>query len=413
MRSFFVFIVYIWLEGYDGLMYQIRELLNIAVKGKASDLHIKPGMVPMFRVNGKLYPIKNGKVVTAEDTQRMAYGMMNQEQIKRFKEKPEMDVAHSEDNIGRFRVNIFQQRGSVGMVIRSIPFVVPDLDDLGLPEVIRTLCDKHRGLILFTGATGSGKSTSLAAMIKKINQTRSGHILTIEDPIEYLIKDDKCIINQREVGLDTDTFSTALRASLRQDPDIILVGEMRDKETIETALVAAETGHLVFSTLHTLDAGETINRILTTFPPHQQKQIRLQLGAVLQAIISQRLVPTKDGKSRAPACEVLINNSRIREMIENEDKTRDIADAIAQGKTSFGMQTFDQSLMQLLTKELITYDEALRQSTNPDDFALKMKGVDSTGASKWDDFDSRPQDIKKDTKSSTHDDDDSMSIERF
>ncbi|MCI5072825.1 type IV pilus twitching motility protein PilT [bacterium] len=392
-------------------MYQIRDLLNIAVKGKASDLHIKPGMMPMFRVNGKLYPIKNGKVVTPEDTKRMAFGMMTQEQIKQFKERPEMDVAHSEDHIGRFRVNIFQQRGSVGMVIRSIPFDVPDLESLGLPEVIKNLCDKHRGLVLFTGATGSGKSTSLAAMIKKINQTRSGHILTIEDPIEYLIKDEKCIINQREIGLDTDSFSTALRASLRQDPDIILVGEMRDKETIETALVAAETGHLVFSTLHTLDAGETINRILTTFPPHQQKQIRLQLGSVLQAIISQRLVPTQDGKSRAPACEILINNSRIREMIENEDKTREISDAIAQGKTSFGMQTFDQSLMQLLTQGLISYDEAMRQSTNPDDFALKMKGVDSTGASKWDDFDGRAQDNSENKGDLP--DDESMSFERF
>jgi twitching motility protein PilT len=271
-------------------------------------------------------------------------------------------------------------------VLRLVPVGVKSFEELHLPKVMEKISLEERGLILCTGTTGCGKSTTLAALVQYINTRRSCHIMTIEDPIEFLLRDNKSIINQRELGVDTASFSDALKSALRQDPDVILVGEMRDLETIETAITAAETGHLVLSTLHTLDAAETINRIVASFPPFQQKQIRLQLASVLKAVISQRLVPRADGQGRVPAAEVLLNTARVREYIEDKDKTRKIREAIAQGYVSYGMQTFDQSLMALLKENLISLDEALRQATNPDDFALRVRGVSSASDLTWDDF---------------------------
>ena len=273
---------------------------------------------------------------------------MNEYQREKFKQTNEVDLAYGVPGLGRFRVNVFQQRGTIGVVFRVIPFKIQSIEQLMLPKVLEKMAGEQRGLILVTGTTGSGKSTTLAAMIDHINATETCHIMTIEDPIEFLIRDKRSIVNQREVGVDTMSFGQALKSALRQDPDVILVGEMRDLETIETALTAAETGHLVMSTLHTLDATETINRIISAFPPYQQKQVRLQLGSVLRGVISQRLVPRADGKGRVPAIEVLLCTTRVREMIEDKDRTKEIPDAISQGHVSYGMQTFDQSLMGLL-----------------------------------------------------------------
>jgi twitching motility protein PilT len=259
-----------------------------------------------------------------------------------------------------------------------------------LPPALEKMALEERGLILVTGTTGSGKSTTLAAMIDHINANETNHIITIEDPIEFLIRDKRSIVNQREVGVDTLSFNQALKSALRQDPDVVLVGEMRDLETIETALLAAETGHLVMSTLHTLDATETINRIISAFPPHQQKQIRIQLASVLRGVVSQRLVPRADGKGRVAAVEIMKMTARMRELIEDKDRTKEIADAIAQGHVSYGMQSFDQSLMMLVRANAVTYQEALRQASNPDDFALRFQGISSTSDSKWDDFDHKP-----------------------
>src|ERR671926_585858 len=324
-----------------------------------------------------------------EEVARIAFGMMNDFQKEKFKQTNEVDLAYGVPGLGRFRVNVFQQRGTVGSVFRVIPFKIQTIEQLMLPKVVEKLAREQRGLILVTGTTGSGKSTTLAAMIDHINAHETCHIMTIEDPIEFLIRDKRSIVNQREVGVDTMSFGQALKSALRQDPDVILVGEMRDLETIETALTAAETGHLVLSTLHTLDATETITRIISAFPPHQQKQVRLQLGAVLRGVISQRLVPRADGKGRVAAVEVLVSNSRVREMIEDKDRTKEIAQAIAQSFTTYGMQTFDQSLMLLFRANIITYEEALRQSSNPDDFALRVSGISATSDSTWDDFDKK------------------------
>jgi twitching motility protein PilT len=303
---------------------------------------------------------------------------MSNRQKQKFKDNLEIDIAYSVPGLGRFRCNVFQQRGTVGLVLRVIPVKIMTVRELGLPMVLEKICNEQRGLILCTGTTGSGKSTTLAAMIDYINAQRTEHVITIEDPIEFLHRDKKSIVNQREVEVDTRSFAAALRSALRQDPDVILVGEMRDYETIETAITAAETGHLVLSTLHTLDATETINRIISVFPPHQQKQIRLQLSGVLKAVISMRLVPRADGHGRVPAVEVMIATPFIRDCIINKDKTKLIHEAIAAGVSQYGMQTFDQSIFQLYKKELITYDEALRRASNPDEFKLKIQGIQST-----------------------------------
>jgi twitching motility protein PilT len=288
--------------------------------------------------------------------------------------------------LGRFRVNVFQQRGKIRIALRIVPYQIKTLQELHLPPVIKDISLEQRGLILVTGTTGSGKSTTLASMIDIINNHRNCHIITVEDPIEFIHEDKKSIIDQREIGSDTSTFSSALRVALRQDPDVILVGEMRDFETIETALTAAETGHLVMSTLHTLNATETITRIISVFPPYHQKQVRLQLAAVLKGVISQRLVPRADGIGRVPAVEVLISTARVRECIAEKDKTNEINDAIAKGQTAYGMQSFDQSLMFLMKEGLIAYEEALKHCTNPDDFALRVKGILATSDTTWEDF---------------------------
>ena len=357
----------------------INELLTTVVELGGSDLHLKVGNFPIARVKGRLMPLTQFKRLVQEDTIAMAYSIMSTDRQKqKFKDNLDLDLAYSVPALGRFRCNIFNQRGTVGMVLRVIPRKIFSIADLMLPRVLEKICEEQRGLVLVTGTTGSGKSTTLAAMIDLINATRIEHILTIEDPIEYLHRDNLSIVNQREVEADCKTFASALRAALRQDPDVILVGEMRDYETIETAMHAAETGHLVFSTLHTLDATETINRVISVFPPHHQKQIRLQLASVLKAVISQRLVPRADGQGRVPAIEVLVATETVRSCVEDKEKTKMLRDVIAAGTSQYGMQTFDQSLFFLLREGLITVEEALKRATNVGEFKLKLEGVLAT-----------------------------------
>jgi twitching motility protein PilT len=353
----------------------IDDLLRIAMDRKASDLHLKVGNVPHVRIDGELVPLTDQPRITAEDMLNMAFSMMSNRQKQKFKETAELDLAYGVAGLGRFRVNVFQQRGNVGIVLRVIPTKIRALDELHLPPVIERICEENRGLVLVTGVTGSGKSTTLAAMVDRINSTRPEHIITIEDPIEFLHRDKKGFVNQREVEVDTPSFGSALRACLRQDPDVILVGEMRDLETISTALHAAETGHMVFSTLHTLDAVETINRIIAVFPPPEQKQIRLQLATTIKAVVSQRLVRRCDGPGRVPAVEILISTAYVRECILTPEKTRNIREALAAGVSQYGMQTFDQSLYSLLGQGLIDYDTALENASNPDDFKLRVQGI--------------------------------------
>lgn len=354
----------------------LRELVKIAVERKASDLHIKVGGPPVIRIDNKLIPLNEKGKISQEDAIKMIFSVMNESQRERFREKREIDMAYSVAGLGRFRVNVFQQRSTVGMVMRVIPMNVLSIQDLNLPPVVEKLALETRGLLLVTGTTGSGKSTCLASMVEHMNTHREAHIITIEDPIEYLIRDKSCLVNQREVGTDTESFADALRSALRQDPDVILVGEMRDYETVSTALLAAETGHLVLSTLHTVDAAETINRIISVFPPYQQRQVRLQLASLLKGIISLRLIPRADGRGRVPAAEVLVVTNTIRECIIDSDKTRKIPEYIAAGHSQYGMQTFDQSLMTLYRRSLISYEEALLWASNPDDFALRVRGIE-------------------------------------
>jgi twitching motility protein PilT len=356
----------------------VNDLLKLAVDRGASDLHLKVGGYPMARIHGQLSPVATDKHLDHEDLVEMAASIMSTAQRQKFKDAQEVDLAYSVPGLGRFRCNVFQQRGTIGCVLRIIPVTVKSLDELGLPPILKRIAEEERGLVLVTGTTGSGKSTSLAGMINHINNTRTAHVITIEDPIEYLHRDNQCIINQREIGVDTRSFAFALRSALRQDPDVILVGEMRDMETIETAMHAAETGHLVFSTLHTLDATETINRIISVFPPHQQKQVRLQLSAVLKAAVSQRLVPRADGSGRTPAVEVLVATPFIRDCIIDKDKTHLIAGAIAQGTSQYGMQTFDQSIFSQFQNGAISYEEALRWASNVDEFKLRVQGISTT-----------------------------------
>ena len=353
----------------------VNELLKVAVEAGASDLHIKVGSFPMMRVGGLLVPAATEKRLDHDDVVGMSGAVMSASQRQRFKDAQEVDLAYSVPGLGRFRCNIFQQRGTIGLVLRVIPMYIRSIDDLGLPQALKQIAVEERGLVLVTGTTGSGKSTTLAAMIDHINRNRCAHVMTVEDPIEFLHRDQKSIINQREVSVDTRSFAQALRSALRQDPDVILVGEMRDYETIETGLLAAETGHLVFSTLHTLDATETINRIIAVFPPHQQKQVRLQLASVLRAVISQRLMPRADGDGRAPAVEVMISTPFIRDCIVDKEKTHLIPGAIASGTSQYGMQTFDQSIFGLFRAGLVSYEEALRWASNVDEFKLRVQGI--------------------------------------
>ena len=354
---------------------KIDELLRIATHHGASDLHLKVSAFPVMRIGGELHPLADAPRLKAEDTLDMAFAMMSNRQKQRFKEVSEVDIAYGVAGAGRFRANIFQQRGTVSIVLRVIPDQTKNAAQLGLPPVIEKIAEERRGLILVTGATGSGKSTTLAAMIDYVNSTRGGHIVTIEDPIEFLHRDKQSFVSQREVDVDTRSFSEALRGALRQDPDVILVGEMRDHETIETALTAAETGHLVFSTLHTLDATETVTRIVSSFPSHQQKSVRIQLAGILKAVISMRLVRAAKGAGRVPAIEVLVSTAFIRDHIMNEEKTYMIREAIAAGTSQYGMQTFDQSLFNLVQSGLITLEEALHNATNPDEFKMRVAGI--------------------------------------
>ncbi len=356
----------------------VNDLLKIAVESGASDLHLKVGTFPVMRLRGALVPATTAKRLDHDDLVAMTTAVMSTAVRQKFKETQEVDLAYSVPGLGRFRCNIFQQRSMVGMVIRLIPMQIRTFEELGLPPVLKKIADEERGLVLVTGTTGSGKTTTLAAMIDHINRTRPTHVMTVEDPIEFVHRDNKAIVNQREVAVDTKSFAQALRSALRQDPDVILVGEMRDFDTIDTALLAAETGHLVFSTLHTLDATETINRIVTVYPPHQQKQIRLQLASVLKAVVSQRLLPRADGAGRAPAVEVMISTPYIRDCIVDKDKTHQISSAIASGTSQYGMQTFDQSIFHLYEQGLVSYEEALRWASNEDEFKLKVQGIATT-----------------------------------
>lgn len=357
---------------------RIDDLLRMAMSFGASDLHLRAGSFPVIRVSGELRPVTGVNRLAQEETLEMAFSMMSNRQKLHFKEAYEVDIGYSVSGLGRFRVNIFQQRGSVGIVARVIPDHIRNFAELGLPPILNKVSEEQRGLILVTGTTGSGKSTTLAAIVDHINSERNSHIVTIEDPIEFLHKDKKSFVTQREIDVDTRSFAEALRGSMRQDPDVILVGEMRDLETIETALVAAETGHLVLSTLHTTDAAETIGRIISVFPPYQQKSIRIQLAGLLKAIVSQRLMKTAKGKGRIPAVEVLVSTPLIRDYILHEDKTSQIRDAIAAGTSQYGMQTFDQSLFYLYQSGLVNLEEALRGSTNPDEFRLRLAGIQNT-----------------------------------
>jgi len=359
-------------------MKDIKDLLKQASAAGASDLHVKVGSPPVMRLNGKLVAMEGEERVSYEDAMKLSLAVMSPGQRDAFKKRNDLDFAYSVPGLGRFRCNVFVQRGAVGIVFRVIPMKVPSVEELRLPGAINKLALEERGLIIVTGTTGSGKSTTLAAIIDLINMNRNVNIMTIEDPIEYLHRDKRSIVNQREVGTDTRSFAVALRAALRQDPDVILVGEMRDVETMETAMTAAETGHLVMSTLHTTDATETVNRIISSFPPYQHSQIRAQLSSILKGIISQRLMPMADGRGRVPAVEVLLATSLIKECILDPEKTRLIPDYIGQGKLHYGMQTFDQSILDHYKAGLVTYEDALRWATNAEDFKLKVKGVHST-----------------------------------
>jgi twitching motility protein PilT len=330
-----------------------------------------------MRISSDLLP-SEFPPLSEEDMQSVLRKLVGDQGWKRLQDEYEVDASYEIQDVARFRLNAFKERGRFGAALRVIPLITPTLDGMGLPAVIKDICQAPQGLVLVTGPTGSGKSTTLAAMITHINDTQPLHIVTIEDPIEFLHEDDKSSVSQREIGIDTTTFADALRAALRQDPDVILVGEMRDFETIETGLLAAETGHLVFSTLHTLDATETVNRIIAVFPPHQQKQIRLQLASVLKAVISQRLMPRADGRGRAPAVEVLISTAFIRDCIVDKDNTHQIAGAIAAGTSQYGMQTFDQSIFGLFEQGLVSYEEALRWASNVNEFKLKVQGIGTT-----------------------------------
>ena len=361
-----------------------QQLLTECVKRKASDLHMKSGSRPIVRVHGHLETQDDMPTVTRDFMRKTTMSMLGEIRYNALMEGEEMDLAHTVPGVGRFRINVFLCQGEVRAVLRHIPEHIPAFEGLHLPKVLERLSQERRGLILVTGITGSGKSTTLAAMLDYMNRTRNDHIVTIEDPIEFVHEDKKCVISQREIGQDSTSFAQALRAALRQDPDIILVGEMRDAETMEVALHAAETGHLVLSTLHTLNATETINRIISIFPPHQEDQIRAQLSAVIQGVVSQRLVVRADGKGRVPAVEVMIMTGLVRDSIREKAKTPQIPNVIASGQAQYGMQTFDQSLLGLYREELVTYETARDAATNPDDFDLKVKGIFSTGEMTWD-----------------------------
>lgn len=359
-------------------MLILNDLLNMLVERKASDLHLKVGRPPLLRIAGKVVPTELDRL-TLEDIKNLLYGIMTDFQIKDFEENWEADFSYSVQDTARFRVNVFKQKGYLGAVFRVIPLRIPTIDELSLPPILKDLALKSQGLILVTGPTGSGKSTTLASLINYINLSRQCHIVTVEDPIEFIYKDNLAVINQRELGLDTKSFSQALKHVLRQDPDVILIGEMRDPETISTAITAAETGHLVMSTLHTIDAKQSIDRIIDTFPSEQQNQIRLQLSLVLCGVISQRLLKRQDGEGRVAALEIMINSPTIKKLIQ-EGNTAGINKAIEESVSYYRMQTLNQALVDLVKEQVITEEEAMQASNNPDEFKLNLKGIFS-GAS--------------------------------
>jgi twitching motility protein PilT len=370
----------------------LNQILHEAIVREASDVHLKVGLQPTVRIHGILHPLEDWSAISREDMAGILDVLLDEHHRERFRSRMQVDLAYQTQEFTRFRVNVFLQRGDPSVAMRAIPARIRTVEELHLPSIVTKLALENRGLILVTGTTGSGKSTTLAAMVGHINENCSNHIITVEDPIEYTHQDIRSIVSQRELGYDVTTFADGLKAALRQDPDVILVGEMRDLETIETAILAAETGHLVLSTLHTLDATETITRIVSNFPEHQREQIRLILANIIRGIISQRLMPRADGQGMVPAAEIMVATTRIKECISVKEKTREIRDAIAVGHSSYGMQTFDQSLMALFRRGLITYEEALAQSSNPDDFALKVRGVASTSDRRWEDFERVPED---------------------
>jgi twitching motility protein PilT len=356
--------------------FNFKQAISLMVQRNGSDLHLKVGRPPTIRVNGDLAALEM-QPLKPEDLKLLAEQIMTPRQVKEFAEKKEADFAIGVPGVGRFRTNIYQQRGTLAFAFRAIPYEVKTIRELELPEVLEEIALRPRGLVLVTGVTGSGKSTSLAAMINHVNQNRRVNIITIEDPIEFLHRDVQANISQREVGSDTLAFGTALRHVLRQDPDVILIGEVRDQETLDVALKAADTGHLVFSTLHTTDATQTINRVISFYPPHQHQEIRSLLSTALAAVVCLRLVPRKDGRGRVPAAEVLINTAAVADNIRDIEKQLNIPDLISEGTEAYGMQSFDQSLMKWYQSGLVTYESALFYSTNPSEFALRASGISS------------------------------------
>jgi len=362
-----------------------KEMVQQMLARKASDLHLRVGLRPTLRIDGRLFSADNN-VLMPQDMDKVLSQILTESQLQRFQQRREMDLALSISKMGRFRINLYKQRGTVGIAIRHVNTVIPSFEELNLPDSIKDIADTRKGLVIVTGTTGSGKSTSLAAMIEHINSTRSENVLTIEDPIEYIYRDKKSIISQREVGGDTESFAVALRHAFRQDPDIVLIGEVRDADTMGIALTAADTGHLVMTTLHTMNAVETITRIISFFPPHQHQQIRLLLAGTLRSVICQRLLPRHDGPGRIPAIEILVTTASVREYIIDQMKTPLIPELIEQGTVQYGMQSFDQSIMKLFRAGTISYEEALSQSSNPEDFDLRCKGITSASDRGWDEF---------------------------
>jgi twitching motility protein PilT len=356
----------------------LRQMLVEMLSKGASDLHLRVGIKPTLRIDGILTAI-NTPPMAKDDMGDVLNQILTPDQQKRFLARNEMDLALSVAKLGRFRINLFRQRGTPGIAIRSVNTTVPTFEELNLPSIIQKVSEKRRGLVIVTGTTGSGKSTTLASMIEHVNSSRKDNILTVEDPIEYIYRDKDCIISQREVGGDTPSFGSALRHAFRQDPDTIMIGEIRDADTMATSLSAADTGHFVLTTLHTMNAIETISRIISFFPPHQHQQIRLLLAGTLEAIICQRLLVRSDRPGRVPAVEVLVSTGAIRECLINPEKTMDIIDLIESGSIQYGMQSFDQSIMKLYRQGVISYEEAMKQASNPEDFDLRLKGI--TGAS--------------------------------
>ncbi len=365
--------------------FNFKAVLQRMIQQNASDLHLKVGRPPVLRINGDLI-VLDLPPLRPEDLKQLAEQVMTPKQVKEFSESKEADFAIGVPGIGRFRVNVYQQRGTIAFALRAVPYGVKTITELNLPQVVEEICMRPRGLVLVTGITGSGKSTALAAMIQHINEKRHANIITIEDPIEFLHRDVNSSINQREVGADTGSFAQALRRVLRQDPDVILIGEIRDIETLEVALKAADTGHLVFSTLHTTDAAQTINRVISFYAPHQQAEVRFTLANALAAVVSLRLIPRCDRPGRVPAAEILINTAAVRDQIRDMTKSLNIPDLIKEGTVQYGMQSFDQSIMQWYSRRCISYESAVFYATNPSEFALRAQGVEASSDQSWKEF---------------------------